>query len=31
MSLNYLVKHQYWKTGENLMHASLSTTNHNVV
>jgi len=23
MSLNYLVKHQYRKTSENLMHASL--------
>jgi len=29
--LHYIVKHQYWKTRENLKHASLSTTNHKVV
>jgi len=31
VSLHYLVKHQYEKTIENLMHASLSATNHKVV
>jgi len=31
VSLHYLVKHQYRKTSEHLMHALLSVTNHKVV